>query len=126
MRVTKSISKLVLGVVAATTMYAGTGHAELKTQGEGKAQTLVRSQFSAALQPAYDTFASHCTKCHEMARPISALRTGITPISGGQFDAKGIRDYVVKMMRKPNSGITKDDAKDIIEFLRQARDLAAK
>jgi hypothetical protein len=58
-----------------------------------------------------------------MERPISALKTGVTPVSGGRFDEKGMKLYVVKMMRKPNSGITKQDAKVILEFLRYARAL---
>jgi len=110
--------------------YAQTGHAEpatpdkasgLQVQGTGKAQRLVRAQFAPAVRTGYDLFAVKCTKCHELARPIAALKTGLTPISGGDFNEKGIKEYVVKMMRKPNSGITKDDAKQIIGFMRDAR-----
>jgi hypothetical protein len=61
-----------------------------------------------------------------MARPIAALTTGITPVSGGTFEKKGIKKYVVKMMRKPNSGITKADARQILKFLIHARGLASK
>jgi hypothetical protein len=108
-------------MLAASLGGAGTTHAELKTKGAGKAQTLVREQFPANQQPRYDLFAARCTHCHEMARPISALLTGLTPISGASFDGDGIKKYVIKMMRKPNSGITKDDAKEIIVFLDGAR-----
>ena len=97
----------------------------LQVQGTGKAQRLIRDQFAPATRAGYDLFAVKCTKCHEMARPIAALKTGVTPISGGNFEEKGIKEYVVKMMRKPNSGITKDDAKQIINFLRDARSRAS-
>ncbi len=116
---------LVALVVLALIGVAGRGHAELRVQGVGKRQVLVRDQFPAALQPAFDVFARRCTRCHAMARPIAALQTGITPISGGTFETAGIKAYVVKMMRKPNSGIDKDEARMIIDLLRAARARAA-
>jgi len=103
------------------------GRAEgLKTQGEGKKEILTRDQFPPDQQARYDIFAVKCIKCHEMARPIAALKTGITPVSHGPFDADDIKKYVVKMMRKPNSGIEKDDARELIQFLIYAREVAAK
>ena len=120
-----STSKLSALVVVVLLAWASVGHTELKVQGAGKKQLLIRDQFAPAIRTEYDLFATRCTKCHEMARPIAALKTGITPISGGTFEEKGIKEYVVKMMRKPNSGITKDDAKQIIDFLKQARALAS-
>jgi hypothetical protein len=99
--------------------------AALKVQGKGKEQTLVRDQFAAEQRPRYDMFAQKCTRCHELARPISALMTGVTPLSADKFDEDGIKKYVVKMMRKPNSGIVKEEARELISFLTYARSLAA-
>ena len=59
-----------------------------------------------------------------LSRPISALQSGITPVTGGDFDKTGIRRYVVRMMRKPNSGIDRRDAREIILFLEYAREAA--
>ena len=97
------------------------GASGLQTVGEGDKQQLVASQFSPEDQARYKTFKQKCTKCHAMSRPIAALRTGITPVSGGTFETKGIKKYVVKMMRKPNSGIRKEQAREIVLFLRNAR-----
>jgi hypothetical protein len=99
--------------------------AALKVQGKGKEQTLVRDQFAADQRPRYDMFAQKCTRCHELARPIAALMSGVTPLSADKFDEEGIKKYVVKMMRKPNSGIVKEEARDLIQFLTYARSLAA-
>jgi hypothetical protein len=99
--------------------------AALKVQGKGKEQTLVRDQFAAEQRPRYDMFAQKCTRCHELARPISALLSGVTPLSADKFDEEGIKKYVVKMMRKPNSGIVKEEARELISFLTYARSLAA-
>jgi hypothetical protein len=98
--------------------------AKLEIKGHGKAMVLVRNQFSAEMQPRYGLFAKRCTKCHDMARPIAALRTGITPVTGTTFDRKAMKKYAVKMMRKPNSGITKSAAREILLFIMYARKLA--
>jgi hypothetical protein len=111
----------VIGVWAAA---ASTATADLDTVGDGRQQRLVREQFPPEFRPRYDIFAQRCTKCHAMARPIRALNTGITPVTGGTFDEEGIRRYVVRMMRKPNSEIERADAREIILFLNFARNLA--
>jgi hypothetical protein len=100
--------------------------AELKTTGEGKTQQIDPSQFNDVEKAGYQTFAARCTQCHAMSRPITALTSGRTPISGESFDREGIKKYVVKMMRKPNSGISREDAKAIIDFLTVARGIAEK
>src|SRR5688500_1885274 len=72
---------------------AGLVSAALKVQGKGKEQTLVRDQFAADQQPRYDMFQQKCTRCHELARPISALLNGVTPLSADKFDEEGIKKY---------------------------------
>ncbi|MEZ0315157.1 MAG: hypothetical protein ACAI38_25580 [Myxococcota bacterium] len=91
--------------------------AELKTLGVGDKMAMVRDQFPPEQQARYDVFKVRCTKCHAMARPIAALRTGTSPVTGGVFDQDTLKKYVVKMMRKPNSGIAKDEAREILTFL---------
>jgi hypothetical protein len=103
---------------------AGVAQARLLVSGKGKQRELVRAQFSAEQQPRYDLFAKKCTRCHDMARPIEALETGVAPVTGAGFDERSIRRYVIKMMRKSKSGIRKRDAKELVEFLVYARRLA--
>ncbi len=103
---------------------AGLAQAELKVSGAGKDAKLDAAQFPAEQQDRLKIFEAKCGKCHDLDRPITAVKTGKTPISGGPFDEEGIKGYVTKMMRKPNSGIEQADAKEIIIFLRFARTLA--
>jgi hypothetical protein len=98
--------------------------AELKVTGQGKDQRLQPEQFPSEHQDRLKLFEAKCSKCHNLDRPITALRTGITPISHGKFEDAEIKAYVVKMMRKPNSGIEQSDAKEILILLRFARSLA--
>lgn len=115
------------GLVVTFALFAATSaQADLGLVGEGKKQELDAAQFDAAQKERYTLFRAKCTKCHPMQRPISALTTGITPVSGAVFDDAGIKKYVLKMMRKPNSGIEKSDARELVVFLRHARSMAQK
>jgi hypothetical protein len=64
------------------------------------------SAYPADMQTDYKLFVSKCAKCHTIARPINTLMT---------------RDewqrYVMRMMHKPNSGISDSQGKQIFEFL---------
>lgn len=123
-RRTGPATTITVAVALLVSLVASVAAADLRTEGRGRSQTLVREQFPAEEQSRYDLFAERCTQCHVMARPIAALTTGITPVTGGDFDEQGIRRYVVRMMRKPNSGIDRGDAREIVLFLNFARGLA--
>ena len=117
---------LSCGMVVALLLCATSAGAngKLKTVGKGKAIVLDSAQFRGEHAAEYAIFKVRCTKCHEMRRPIIALQTGITPMTGSKFDRGGIKEYVIKMMRKAHSNIDKPDAKKIIKFLVHARKLA--
>ena len=64
------------------------------------------SAYPAAQQANYKLFASKCSKCHTIARPLNTMMT----------KAEWER-YVKRMMHKPNSGINDSQGKTIFEFL---------
>jgi hypothetical protein len=55
----------------------------------------------------YDLFARRCSKCHSLARPLTA---GIT-------DDTQWNMYVNRMRRQPGSGISYEDQEHILKFL---------
>ena len=110
-------------ILTVTGLVSNPAYADLKTQGKGKKIDFVREQFVEPHLSQYDVFRAKCTKCHGLIRPIAAITTGITPVTGDDFDRKYTRKYVVKMMRKPNSGITKVEAKEVLKFILHAFDL---
>ena len=112
------------GLALATALASGSAFAELKVTGTGKDARMVPDQFPADQQDRLKLFEAKCGKCHDLDRPITAIKTGKTPVSGGPFDDDGVKAYVTKMMRKPNSGVEQADAKEIIILLRFARTLA--
>ena len=64
------------------------------------------SAYPAPMQAAYKTFASKCSKCHTIARPINTM------MKRDEWER-----YVKRMMHKPNSGIGDNQGKQIFEFL---------
>lgn len=64
------------------------------------------STYPPAQQKAYKVFASKCSKCHTIARPIN------TTMTQPEWER-----YVKRMMHKPNSGISDSQGKEIYEFL---------
>jgi len=59
------------------------------------------------LEDDYRVFASNCSKCHGLERPLNA------PVT----DHKHWERYVAKMMRTPSSGISAAEAPAILAFL---------
>src|SRR3974377_254032 len=64
------------------------------------------SAYPAAQQANYKLFASKCSKCHTIARPINTM------MKRDEWER-----YVKRMMHKPNSGINDNQGKQIFEFL---------
>ena len=69
--------------------------------------TIDISKYPAALKDNYDLFSQKCTQCHKLSRPIN---------SDYCLPSEWSR-YVKRMMRKPGSGISAAEAKQIYEFL---------
>lgn len=61
----------------------------------------------AELRDDYEVFAQRCSRCHSLARPLSA----------GFNDMDQWRNYVARMRRQPSSGISPQDEVQILAFL---------
>ena len=64
------------------------------------------SAYPAPQQAAYKIFATKCSKCHTIARPLNTM------MKRDEWER-----YVKRMMHKPGSMITENSAKKIYEFL---------
>ena len=73
-------------------------------RGEG----LDTSKMPETIRADYDVFAHKCSKCHSLARPLSANITD---------DEQWVL-YVNRMRRQPASGISYSDQEAILRFLR--------
>jgi hypothetical protein len=55
----------------------------------------------------YPLYQQKCGKCHPLARSVNA-----------RFTASEWKRYMKRMVRRPNAGITDEQAEDIFEFLK--------
>jgi hypothetical protein len=92
-------------------------YAGIKTIGSRDTMTIDPSGFPADMKARYDIMKVRCVKCHTLERAIIALQTGIAPISGQPFDRNATKAYGIKMMRKPDSNMTKEETKAVVELL---------
>lgn len=65
------------------------------------------SSYPAEQQRRYGLFEKKCAKCHPVARAINS-----------RFNASEWKRYMKRMVRRPNAGVTDDQADDIYEFLK--------
>ena len=106
----------LLAATALGLVWAGAARAEDQLDAATKARieafekgpaTIDISKYPAALKDNYDLFSQKCTQCHKLSRPIN---------SDYCLPSEWSR-YVKRMMRKPGSGISSSEAKQIYEFL---------
>jgi hypothetical protein len=94
---------LMLAVLAVlTTAFACSGAGESR-----RPDGLDVRAYPPRIRVAYDSFAFHCSRCHSLARPLTAQVD----------DVEHWHRYVERMRRQPASGIDREDARVILEFL---------
>jgi hypothetical protein len=100
--------------------------ADLKTVGSGDAMNFDPSGFRDDMKPKFEIMKVKCIKCHTMERTIVAIKTGVAPISGQPFDRGATKAYGIKMLRKPDSDMSKDQVKAVVELMNYLLDEAAR
>ncbi len=96
---------VILAAAGAAAILAQSGDKIALPQDKGPDKIDV-SGYPAEMQAAYKLFASKCSKCHTIARPINTMMTR------SEWER-----YVKRMMHKPNSGISDKQGKEIFDFL---------
>ncbi|MBL8603064.1 MAG: hypothetical protein JNK72_14160 [Myxococcales bacterium] len=92
----------MLRALALACAIAATGCAAYQ-RGDGLSPSVIPPE----LQADYELFASRCSRCHSLARPLGARVS-----SAAHWQA-----YVTRMQRQPGSGISPDDQPGILRFL---------
>lgn len=112
------MKRMILAVAAIFVFSAG-AHAALTYVGKDATAGFDASGFPPEMKASYKNMQAKCNnpKCHTMQYVQDAIRTGTAPISKGAFDKAAAKAYGVKMMRRPDSGIDKGEAKAIVELL---------
>jgi hypothetical protein len=107
-------------------LLSGTAHAGLTVIGKGDAMQFDPASFPAKMKENYAIMKVRCIKCHTMERTVVAITTGIAPISGQIFDKNATKAYGIKMMRKPDSNMNKQEVKAVVELMNWMLGEAAK
>jgi len=118
--------KNLLLVLLLAGLFAQPCYAGLKVIGKGDAMRLDPSGFSPEMKAAYEIMKVKCVKCHTLERTIVAVQTGIAPISGQPFDRGATKAYGVKMLRKPDSNMNKQEVKAVVDLMNYLLDEAAR
>jgi len=112
----KQMKKLLATTLLIVTT-ASAAHAGLKVIGKGDSMRLDPSSFPPAMKANYDVMRTKCVKCHTLERAIVAIQTGVAPISGQPFDRSATKAYGVKMLRKPDSDMSKPQVKQVVDLM---------
>jgi hypothetical protein len=110
----------LLLVFVTTPSFAG-----LKVVGSGDTMQLDPSGFPSAVKANYEVLRVKCIKCHTLERTIVAIKTGVAPISGQPFDKGAIKAYGIKMLRKPDSNMSKAEVKVCVDLMNYLLEAAA-
>ena len=100
-----------------TLVLTATADARIKVKGRGAAMNFDPASIPEQFQAAYELMSRKCVKCHTMERTVIAVQTGRAPITSQVFDRPSIMAYGIKMMRKPDSNMSKKEIKDIVMLL---------
>lgn len=118
--------KRLFFVLLALLTFSSAAHAAIKTIGKGEKLTFDPSGFPPQMKANWDIMKVKCIKCHTMERTVVSVTTGIAPISGQPFDRNSTRAYGIKMMRKPDSNMNKQEVKATVDLMNWMLDAAAK
>jgi len=120
------MKKLTVVALVATMAAAVSAHAGIKTIGKGDTLRFDPAAFPPAMKTNYKTMEVKCVKCHTLERTVVAIQTGIAPISGQPFDRAATKAYGVKMLRKPDSNMNKQEVKAVVDLMNYLLDESAK
>ncbi|MCM0082513.1 cytochrome C [Geomonas sp. Red32] len=108
----KVLVTMLLIALSATAAQAG-----LRVVGRGAERQFDPSSFPPAMKANYDVVRVKCVKCHTLERLVVAVQTGVAPISGQPFDRSATKAYGIKMLRKPDSNMTKGQVKQAVDLM---------
>ena len=123
---TRNCGLKALLVAATLCLAASPLAAAIKTVGAGDAMNFDPSGFTSEMRQKFEVMKVKCVKCHTMERTIVAIKTGVAPISGQPFDRGATKAYGVKMLRKPDSDMNKEQVKAVVDLMNYLLDEASR
>lgn len=91
--------------------------ARIKVKGHDVTLNFDAASIPPQYQVTFELMTRKCSKCHTMERTVVAIQTGRAPITGQVFDRQAVKAYGIKMLRKPNSDMNKQEIRDVVILL---------
>lgn len=111
------MKRIFLLTALITLVVAAAADARIKVRGRGAAMNFDAASIPSQYQATFEMMTKKCSKCHTMERTVVAIQTGRAPITGQIFDRQAIKAYGIKMLRKPNSEMSKQDIRDVVVLM---------
>lgn len=108
------MKRIFLLTALVTLAAAAAADARIRVKGRGAAMTFDAASIPPQYQSTFELMTKKCSKCHTMERTVVAIQTGRAPITGQIFDRQAIKAYGIKMLRKPNSDMNKQEIRDVV------------
>ena len=118
--------KLILLVALFTLVIASVADARIRVKGRGAKMNFDPDGIPAKYRAQFDLMERKCVKCHTMERTVIAIQTGRAPITGQPFEKQAVKAYGIKMLRKPDSNMNKQEIRDVVMLLNFLLDENAK
>jgi hypothetical protein len=109
--------KLIFLVALFTLVIASVSDARIRVKGRGDKMNFDPDSIPAQYRASFKVMTRKCVKCHTMERTVIAIQTGRAPITGQPFDSQAVKAYGIKMLRKPDSDMNKQEIRDVVMLL---------
>ena len=109
--------KHMLLVALFTLVIASVADARIRAKGRGAKMNFDPDSIPAQYRASFDLMTRKCVKCHTMERTVIAIQTGRAPITGQPFERQAVKAYGIKMLRKPDSNMNKQEIRDVVMLL---------
>jgi hypothetical protein len=109
--------KLIVLVALFTLVVVSVADARIRVKGRGAKMNFDPDSIPAQYKAQFDLMSRKCVKCHTMERTVIAVQTGRAPITGQPFERQAVKAYGIKMLRKPDSNMNKQEIRDVVILL---------
>jgi len=111
------MGKFLIVVTLLASVLVTVAEARVKVMGRGDKMNFDPEGIPANLRVTFELMSKKCIKCHTMERTVIAVLTGKAPITGQPFDRQAVKTYGIKMLRKPDSNMSKQEIRDVVVLL---------
>ena len=109
----ETVCAFISMLIVAASAYAGE-----RTIGKGDSVSIDITGLPPEMLKAHSVMMDKCTRCHSSERVLGAVKTGVAPVTNTGFSKETAKPLVDRMVKKPDSNMTNDDAGMILIYLK--------